>query len=284
MADIQASVKYSDSLSQSQTRAHNEDFVYGSQNYAFSRKPDYWIYIYNISGQEHIVSRPPIVKEMKIRAALPSEKYAYVGKFPQPLNLPKGNVDSGTVDYVVEDTRRFVTDIICPDNLGITQDVIIENSTSGGSNDLGAKGVFWSYNGPGASENGRLEEPTEAEIMAARKRMEVRYKDLLKKARAVEVSNPTKLDEYLSPEHHAAAEYFGETFSWHSKQVKADYCDQCGESIRAGAAFHQTSDGGLCIRDWDRAIKAGRVTRAMAFEATGDDKYAPKTPQHPAKG
>lgn len=278
MPDIQASVKHSGSLSDSQTRAHNDGFVYGAQNYAFGRKPDYWVFLYSVSEQEHSVSRPPLIKELKIRGRKPQETVALIGQFPQPMNLPKGNVDSNQIDYVVEDTRRFVMDIINPDNLTINQDSFIEKSSSGGTNDLSAKGVFWSLNGPGASAFGYEEAPTTAEIEGARKRMEKRYRFLLNRAKAVEVSNPKGLEEELSPEHHAAADYFGETYSWHNKQVRADYCPQCGERIRAGAAFHKTEDGGFCVLDWDRAIKAGARTRAQAFEATEDPKYAPKVP------
>ncbi len=46
--------------------------------------------------------------------------------------------------------------------------------------------------------------------------------------------------------------------------------------MRAGAAFHKTEEGGYCVNDWDRTIKAGARTRAQAFEATEDPKYAPK--------
>lgn len=279
MADIQASVKHSGDLSAAETRAHNRDTslaIFGSQNYAFGRKPEYWVYLYNISEQEHIVSRPPLIREMKIRGRKPQETFALVAKFPQPLNMPKGNVDSGEVDIVVTDTRRFVTDIVNPDNITINQEAFIERSTSGGSNDLGAKGVFWSLNGPGAKENGYEDQPTQIEIDQARKRMEKRYRYLLDRAKAVEVSNPKDLNDLLSPEHHAAAEYYGETYTWHNKQVRADYCPQCGDRMRAGAAFHKTEDGGYCILDWERAVKAGVRTRAQAFEATEDPKFAPK--------
>jgi hypothetical protein len=40
--------------------------------------------------------------------------------------------------------------------------------------------------------------------------------------------------------------------------------------------------GGLCVGDWDAAIKAGVRSRAQAYEATEDDKYAPKVPKAPA--
>jgi hypothetical protein len=280
MPEVQASVKYSEGLSKSQTTAHNDGFsVFGSQNYAFSRPADYLVYVYNISEQEHVVSRPPLFSEMKLKGRAPSEEYKLVAVFPQPLNLPKGNVDSNEVDFFVQDTRRFVMDMINPDNLGINQDSFIEKSTSGGTNDLGAKGLFWSLNGPStkAYKNPYGEAPTAEEVLAARKRLEKRYRHLLDQAKATEVSNPANLREILSPEHHAAAEYFAESFSWHSKQVRADYCGICGEKIRAGAAFHKTEDGGFCVVDWERTIKAGARTRAQAYEATGDEKYLPRT-------
>jgi hypothetical protein len=34
--------------------------------------------------------------------------------------------------------------------------------------------------------------------------------------------------------------------------------------------------GGICVGDWDKAIKAGARSRAQAYEATEDEKYAPK--------
>lgn len=286
MAEVQASVKYSERLSQAQTAVHNEGFAYGSQNYAFSRRPDYFIYLYNVSDMTHVVSRPPLFADAKLPGRQGRELFHYIGKFPQPLNLPKGNVDSNEVDFFIQDTRRFVTDMLNPDNLTINQDAVIEKSTSGGTNDLGAKGIFWSFNGPSEEwENPtrrnpdgttHSETPTAEEVKAATQRMEKRYRFILNEAKTVEVSNPKEMPDKVTPELHAAAEYFGETYSWHNKQVRADYCPQCGEKIRAGAAFHKTEDGGYCVLDWDRAIKAGARTRAQAYEATEDPKYAPK--------
>ena len=283
MAEVQASVAYSKGLSASQTRAHNEGFVYGSGTYAF-RKPEYFVYLYNVSEMEHIVSRPPLFEGMKLPGKKGREMARYIGKFPQPVVVPKGNVDSNEIDYLTLDARRFVTDIINPDNLGINQDAEVK-STSGGTNDLGAKGIFWSFNGPGNSVNGvnpdgteALEEPRADEVQSAIRRLEKRYRFILNEAKTVEVSNPKEMPDKVTPELHAAAEYFGETYSWHNKQVRADYCQLCGEKIRAGAAFHKTEDGGYCVNDWDVAIKAGARTRAQAFEATEDPKYAPKAP------
>ena len=53
-------------------------------------------------------------------------------------------------------------------------------------------------------------------------------------------------------------------------------CPRCGSPARVGAPFHPMEGGGLCIGDWDAAIKAGVRSRAQAYEATEDEKYAPR--------
>jgi len=247
---------------------NNIDWQFASQNYLLNRSPEYYIYLYNVSQQEHIVSRPPIMREMRIAARKPSEKYAVVTRLPQPLLMPKGNVDSNEIDISAMDTRRFAMDIINPDNLGINQDALIEHVTGQG-NDLGAKGVFYSLNNP----------PTDEEVDAAYKRLEKRYKFLLDQARTVETSNPAKLSETLSPEHYMAAEYFHQETNWHKKVVHKDNCPRCGTTAAVGALFHPLEGGGVCIdgiEGWKAAVKAGVRTRSDAYEATDDEIFAPK--------
>jgi hypothetical protein len=156
-------------------------------------------------------------------------------------------------------------DIINPDNLTMDQDAVVTSGFSVGQN-LGKLGVFWSTSNP----------PTEAEIAAATRRMEKHYRELLADARAVETSNPSALPTVLTPTLHAAADYFHETSNWHKKEVHLDSCPRCGMPARVGAPFHAIEGGGLCVGDWDAAIKAGVRSRAQAYEATDDSKYAPK--------
>jgi len=270
-ANLYSNKSINTGLASSLSKMNNIDWQFASQNYLLNRSPEYFVYLYNVSQQEHVVSRPPIMREMRIAARKPSEKYAVVTRLPQPLLMPKGNVDSNEIDISAMDTRRFAMDIINPDNLGINQDALIEHVTGQG-NDLGAKGVFYSLNNP----------PTDEEVDAAYKRMEKRYKFLLEQARTVETSNPAKLSETLSPEHHIAADYFHETLSWHGRPVHKDMCPRCGALANVGAPFHAIEGGGICVGDWDKAIAAGARSRAQAFEATEDPKYAPRAPRAPA--
>ena len=245
-------------LSAAQGRAHNQDFNFTAQHYLLNRTPEFLLYLYNVSEQTFTVSRPPIIREMKIPGRKAGERYALATHLPQPLLTPKGNVDSNEVDILALDTRRFLTDVINPDNLGINQDahVAMKERTSQG-NDLGQKGVFWSFNNP----------PLEEEVDRAYQRMEQYYQFLIEQATTVEVSAPATLKDVLTPEHHAACDYFGEEHSWHAKRSRPMDCPNCGEKIKAGSAFHKTDEGVLCIINWERAIKAGVRTRKQAIEA-----------------
>jgi hypothetical protein len=261
-------------LSASMSRANNQDWVFVTQNYLLNRTPEYFVYLYNVSTMEHKVSRPPMLREMTIPARKQSDKFVLATRFPQPLLVPKGNVDSSEIDINALDARRFAMDLINPDNWGLNQDAVI-SQISGQGNDLGQKGVFWSLNNP----------PKEEEVKAAYARMEKHYRFLLEQARTVETSNPKSLPDVLSPEHHIAADYFHETTNWHSKPVHKENCPRCGMPATSGAAFHMLEGGGICVGDWDQAIRVGVRSRAQAYEATDDPKYAPKvTPvTHEAK-
>lgn len=259
-------------LSTAMTRANNIDWNFSTADYMLSRPADYFVYLFNIAKQEYKVSRLPLIKEMTIPARQEGKPYALVTKLPSPFKHPKGNVDSNDIDIVISDGRRMAMDIINPDNLTLEQDAVITQSFSVGQN-LGKLGVFWSLN----------EVPTEKELAAATRRLEAHYRALLTEARAVETSNAAALPAVLTPAHHSAADYFHETFNWHKKEVHMENCSRCGSPANVGAPFHPMEGGGLCVGDWDAAIRAGVRSRAQAYEATEDEKYAPKQPKAPAK-
>lgn len=255
-------------LSSAMTRANNIEWNFSVADYMLSRAPDFYVYLFNIAKQEYKISRLPLIKEMIIPARKEGEKYAKVTRLPSPFKAPKGNVDSNDIDIVIFDGRRMAMDIINPDNFTFDQDAVITKSDSIGQN-IGRLGVFWSLN----------EEPTEAELAAATRRLEQHYRGLLTEARTVETSNAAALPAVLTPAHHAAADYFHETFNWHKKEIHLENCPRCGSPARVGAPFHPMEGGGLCIGDWDATIKAGVRSRAQAYEATEDEKYAPKQPK-----
>lgn len=256
-------------LSVAQQSVHNVQFGLQTSNYLLNRNPEYYVYIYNISESTFKVSRSPIIQQMTIGGRKRGERYTLVTKLPQPMLTPKVSIDSDELDITAMDTRRFVTDLLNPDNLGIDQDAVIDSkSITAQGNNLGAKGVFWSLNNP----------PLKEEVDRAYARMEAYYNRLIEETKAVEVSSPASLQSFLGPEHHAAVDYFGIETSWHGKRSRPMDCPNCGERIKEGAAFHKTDEGVFCILDWSRAIKAGIRTKAQAAEA-GIEGYEISVPE-----
>lgn len=245
-----------DDLSSSMTRANNQDFNFNGNHYLMNRAPDYFVYLHNVSEQNFEVSRPPLIRKMTLVGRRGTEKVTACARFPQPLLTPNGNVDSNEITIIPMDARRFCMDIINPDNLGLDQNAVIKNPTNIG-NDLGKKGIFWSLNSIATSD----------EVEGAVKRMEAYYNHLLEQARTVEVSNPAGLKDTLTPEHHAAADYYGVETSWHGKRSRPMDCPNCGDRVKAGIAFHKTDEGTLCIIDWKRAVSSGVRTKQQAIDA-----------------
>src|SRR5271157_2152194 len=273
-------------LSNAMTRSHNSDFNFNANEYLLSRPPDYWVYLFSISERTYEVYRPPIIKQMALVGKAPKAEYALCARFPHPMNVPDASVDSSEIGIKQMDARRFCQDICNPDNLGFDQNVVITDFTSIG-NDLNAKGVFWATEKECTFAEGDKDRlhpiPPTRMLEDAKKRMEKYYRTLTEKANTVHSSKPSDLADLLTPEHLAAAEYleehFGQQFAWHQKMTRLENCDLCGEKTKAGVAFHRMEDGGICVRDWTRAVRAGARSRAEAYEATGDEQWAPRQPK-----
>jgi hypothetical protein len=238
------------------TKANNRNFNYTMQDYLYSRKPDFWVYLYNVSEQSFDVFRPPLFANIHIPGRTRGEVYVTAARLPSPLLAPQGSVDTDEISTQLLDTRRVLMDVCNPDNLSLDQNSVTAKPTNIGNN-LSQRGVFWSLNNP----------PTEEEIKAATLRMEKHFNTVLEKMKALETSDPKALLEALSPEAHTAADYFGVETSWHGRRSKPMDCPQCGERIKQGVAFHKTDEGGLCVLDWARTVKAGARTIQQAIDA-----------------
>jgi hypothetical protein len=197
------------------------------------------VWIYNVSLMSFSISSHPIFGDINIPAREEGKQYSVWSSIPSALRVPRLNVDSSTIEFFYQDGRRIAMDIINPDNLGLDQ-TSERTIRTGVNRNLGDKGVFWSLNNP----------PTKQEILAAKKRMRGLYKMLLeqvgtqlftsamsykeriaalvKESRATEWGKKRSLKEHkenaefrlkatlgITPEHHAAAEFFGMATEWH---------------------------------------------------------------------
>jgi hypothetical protein len=211
------------------------------------RKVEYHVYVYSVADREIRIKRPPIFPNL-VMPARGKERYVKVTSLPSPLQTVDRDLNGNLIANWT-DGRRAAMDLINPNNWGIDQDATLAGKTAmavGVNN--GERGVFWSLNDP----------PTEEEIRKAEGRKETYYRALLERARVTELSDPAGLQEVINKDYHLAAEYFGVEASWHRKLSTKATCRNCGEEIRsADVAFHKTSDGVICVLDWERTVKAG---------------------------
>ena len=171
------------------------------------------LWVYNVSRVDHEFDHPQLGKS-KIPANYTKKRYMSWTSFPDVVIGTQGDLHYVTIGG--QCGEALVNDIIKGGGQAIGRD-------------LSVKGVFWSYNNP----------PTIKEVNAAVRLMKQRYADLLEQAvilyenvqispeavaaimkekdcgvaEALKAYRVRRLD--ITPEHHAAAEYFKVTTPWH---------------------------------------------------------------------
>lgn len=283
---------------ESNTTALGGNPAYSGVAWHSTHDAEYKLYVYNVSSRTFpnlgklaraipgvIESDSDIVAEDKEGNELGelknNQKYHYVTSFPQPVLIAKPNIESGEIDWVELDVRRYVVDLINPDNMGLTLDTHIPDTARFSiGNDLSQKGVFFSYSNP----------PLREDVEKAIARMEKYYTVLLEEAGTLELTDKVKLSERLAgnPDYAYAADYFGKEVSWRKKQVRPVECLNCGENKPAGRKFHQTSFGVLCIEPTVEGWKAAVNSGVKRYEDVPEDfqwkaKAVVPTPPAPAK-
>lgn len=236
-----------------------------------ARPPEYWVYLYTVSKLEFVVERAPLIRRLIVPASKPGERFRLVARIPHPF--PQVEIDPMRGDWLVHDRgpghdgRRVAQDICFPDNTTLEQDAYLRvqnfKPLSYGTN-LSAQGVFWSLSNP----------PEEAEVAAAENRRHLYYKELWDQANALWTSEPKALQDIITRDHHAAAEYFGVDVGWHQIPKRFVECPNCGEKVREGVAFHRNEAvGAICVLDWRRAVQAGvkspKQAKDAGFDMTG---------------
>jgi hypothetical protein len=238
--------------SRSMSDSENLKYVSPFLDPELTRKPEYFVYVYSVvdprpDGYHLIRNAPPLIHNLRIAELTPGERYTLVTKLPHPVNQAGVDTQEQRVNYA-HNAQRVAQDIVNPENISLNQDASMrpEHQFTEG-NDYGKLGVFWTLNNP----------PTDEEVAKAIKRKENFYRKRLDQARALEASSPKDLYAFLTPTDHVAADYFGEEFSWHKVSTRPASCPNCGEAMKAGAAYHRNVDGIICVVDWKRTVEAG---------------------------
>lgn len=178
------------------TKRMNEAYKVHLKPQSAAAPVEYRVWLYNVSRLTHKIDNP-ILGHLKVPGNTSKKRYTMYTSLPQPLMLPRTDMDTEETMLYPTDARRVAMDIIHPDNLSLDQTLYNKYyAPTAVDRNLGIRGMFWSLNNP----------PKKDEVDAAILRMEQHYKDLLEQA--------SYLDE-ATPEMHAAAEWFRITAPWH---------------------------------------------------------------------
>lgn len=272
-----------DRINEASTTALGGNIPYRGLEWHSTAAPDYLLYVFNVSARTFqdqagrgIIGRvnlraPGVVEgdptdvtveviengkkigEQVVRGNT-SQPYHYVTSFPQPILIPKFNDESGEIETKETDVRRFVVDMISPDNLTLSLDTVIDPSKAMSiGNDYAPKGIFFSYTNP----------PLKSDVEKAYARLERYYQSLNEKAATLEQTDKTALQSAIqsNPDHVYAANYYGKPFQWAKRETRPVECPNCGESKPAGRLFHRTVDGTFCVEPtmdaWRAVVNSG---------------------------
>ena len=244
--------------SQAAIKAANPDNFNVVVNTRMWRPPLEMIYLWTVARRDEKVSHWAFPGTLK--GCTNGERYVLSGQVSHPTLQACPDLERGATRTDEHDGWRVAIDILNPANT--TDDPWIDTrgmSMSRGAN-LIAKGFFPSRNNP----------PSEAELQKAESLRNTWYEGLTREAIRLESTSTRELNDFLRerPEVHEAMDALGLQAAWHkSREVKAT-CPNCGDSIKSGVAFHQSSAGVLCVLDPERALKAGAINKERYRELT----------------
>ena len=221
------------------------------------RKPEYYIYIYNVSTMEQRIARPWAHPELIIPACEPDQQYSQPCVIPDIVQDRVDRVNSWDIGVRGVDGKFLAQDALHPELIGGDWKSYRRISSGTSSNlgtDLYALGCWWSTNNP----------PTEEEVHTARERLAATYRREIQAANALQMAG--KSDE-ITPMQHRAADFFDLQLAWHTDLTARQVCPGCGEKVPVIMARHMPREKCGYVFDWNRAIRSGVATKKEADDA-----------------
>jgi hypothetical protein len=265
MADVIGSMKnlgFNDPKTISAMRGANVENFQPIINGRQMRPPLRMIHIFSVAKRSFTVSRP-LFPRLQLRGCEDGERYVLCTSIPDPV--PQSCIDEGRGDIRIDEHDGWVcaVDLLNPGNFtmdlynGAANPNFFANTS--GMN-LVAEGLFASIN----------DIPTEYEISQAENARDKHYQYLAKESQRLAAVSTARLNEFLQqyPDTSTALDALGIETNFHSLKVVKHTCPNCGDMIKKGMAFHQSSAGILCILDPEKAFKAGAITRERFNDLT----------------
>ena len=221
------------------------------------RKPEYYVYIYNVSTMEQRVARPWAHPELVIPACEPDQPYSQPAVLPDIVQDRADRVGSWDIGIRGVDGKFLAQDALHPDLIGGDWKSYRRIGTANAANlgtDLYALGCWWSLSNP----------PTEEEVETARERLAATYRLEIQAANALQMQGKSA---EITPMMHRAADFFDLQLAWHTELAARQVCPGCGEKVAVGMTRHMPKDKCGYVFDWNRAIRSGMATKAEADDA-----------------
>ena len=235
------------------------------------------IYIYSVARRD-FAKKHVYFKAGSLKGCHNGERYVLCCSIPDPPQQLAVDAERGGLRVEVEPRDeagwRVAIDILNPNNPSTDPYVHLDGRqaafySTGQNVDLVRYGLFPSLTNP----------PSEDELLRAEEARDKSYQQLVDEAFQEQASNPQGFRMWLRnhPDINTAMEALGVTADWHTKAEIKAVCPNCGDTIKAGVAFHRSSAGVLCIIDSERAARAG------VREANDDDEVLPQRTKRPYK-
>jgi len=219
------------------------------------REPIRTLYIHSVAKQDFTVRNEPLFKKLVLRGCTNGERYVTCSSHPDPLPQSCTDHERGGTRIDDNDTWLCLIDLLKPGNYTLDPYAGSENpdfyANRIGTN-LICEGVF-------PSENAI---PTEAELRKAENARDRRYRWMTQEAMKLAAVSTKQLNEFLEqcPAVHIAMDALGLTAPWHQSNEVRTVCPNCGDPVRQGIAFHQSSAGMLCVIDEERYMRMKRMS------------------------
>lgn len=255
---------FDDRKTQSAMRGANPDNFNVILDGHSMREPRRMIYIFTVSKKARQIRRK-LFPGLNLRGCEMNERYVLCAPIPDPVPEVIKNEMTGGSDIKEHNGWRSVIDILNPTNLSNDPYLGTANPdffSNRNGNNLIAEGFGMSLN----------EIPTEEEIRRWEKHRDTRYSWLSRESQRLAARSKKDLDEFLQtyPDTHMALDALGIKTDWHSPTTVTESCPNCGDDVKQGIAFHQSSAGILCIIDPAKALRAGAITRKRYDELTAE--------------
>lgn len=268
-ATISKQHDFTEPLSASVMRKENPDLYQSNmpRMYPIHRH----IHLYSVSTRDFTVKHPYF--KGILSGCHKGERYVKCYSVPDPPQQIAVDAERGGFRVEAEPRDeagwRVAIDILNPNNPSLDPYYQLSAGqaayfATGKDVDLVKFGLFPSLNAP----------PTEQEIQKAERARDDSRQALVDEAFQEQASNPQGFRLWLRqhPEVYDAMEALGVEADWMSRPEAKMKCPNCGDSIKAGIAFHKSSAGTLCILDPERAFKAGAIVKERYEEMTGTAK------------